>query len=81
VCQLFWIGELSFQGGVFQIFGLDFVVDEKGGLWLLEVNSSPSMEHSTPITTKLCEDVLEDLAKVKSPIDTQISCELPYYGI
>ena len=31
---------------------------------LLEVNSSPSMEHSTPITTELCAAVAEDTLKV-----------------
>ncbi|EGR31656.1 tubulin-tyrosine ligase family protein, putative [Ichthyophthirius multifiliis] len=31
----------------FEIYGYDFMVDENYNVWLLEVNSSPSMEHST----------------------------------
>ena len=32
--------------------------------WLLEINASPSMEHSTPITARLCTAVAEDTIKV-----------------
>ena len=31
--------------------------------WLIEINSSPSMSYSTPVTTVLCEKVLEDSIK------------------
>ena len=27
----------------FEIFGFDYMVDEKGGLWLIEVNTNPSL--------------------------------------
>ena len=33
-------------------------------VWLLEVNSSPSMEHSTPITEELCPRAFDDVFKV-----------------
>jgi tubulin monoglycylase TTLL3/8 len=31
----------------FEIFGYDFMVDTNYNVWLIEVNSSPSMEKST----------------------------------
>ena len=31
--------------------------------WLIEINSSPSMEASTAITAKLCHNVLDDTIK------------------
>ena len=31
------------MAGSFELFGLDFIVDEDGKVWLLEVNSDPSL--------------------------------------
>jgi D-alanine-D-alanine ligase-like ATP-grasp enzyme len=31
------------------MFGYDFMVDDKNGVWLIEVNSSPAMDYSTVI--------------------------------
>lgn len=50
--------------GSFDVYGLDFVLDTELNVWLLEINASPSMEHSTPITTRLCGEVAEDTMKV-----------------
>ena len=36
-----------------ELFGYDFMVDRDLNVWLIEVNSSPSMEYSTSITEKL----------------------------
>lgn len=30
-----------------ELFGYDFMIDSKFNTWLIEVNSSPSMEYST----------------------------------
>jgi hypothetical protein len=38
----------------FEIYGYDFMVDENYNVWLLEVNSSPSMEYSTVFIFILC---------------------------
>ncbi|KAK9857247.1 hypothetical protein WJX84_000093 [Apatococcus fuscideae] len=47
-----------------ELFGYDFVIDESLKAWLIEVNSSPSLEHSTPVTSTLCGDMIDDLFKV-----------------
>ena len=56
------LGERSTK--TFELFGLDFLVDENLCPWLLEVNSSPSMDYSTPVTKALVEAVLTDCIKV-----------------
>ena len=44
--------------------GYDFMVDENLNPWLIEINMSPSMEYSTPVTKKMVKQVLQDTAKV-----------------
>jgi tubulin monoglycylase TTLL3/8 len=48
----------------FEFFGYDFMVDEDFRVWLIEVNSSPSMDMGTPTTERLVRMVLTDLPKV-----------------
>lgn len=59
----------------FEFLGYDFMVDEDLKVWLIEVNSSPSMDHSTVsyntlspclqhVTERLVKMVLSDLPKV-----------------
>lgn len=47
-----------------EIFGFDLMVDSDYNTWLIEVNSSPSMEYSTEIKKRLVKMVMEDTTKV-----------------
>jgi tubulin monoglycylase TTLL3/8 len=40
------------------------MIDDRFNPWLIEVNSSPSMDYSTPVTRRLVKMVLEDTVKV-----------------
>jgi hypothetical protein len=40
------------------------MVDDNYNSWLIEVNSSPAMDYSTKVTTRLVKQVLKDTAKV-----------------
>ena len=48
----------------FEVFGFDFMLDEQLNVYLLEVNSSPSMEYSTAVTKNLVQKALKGLVSV-----------------
>ena len=54
-----------------ELYGYDLMVDENYKVWLIEINSSPSMDYSTVIiyfikhvTSKLVKECLHDIVKV-----------------
>ena len=49
---------------VFQIFGYDFMIDETGHPWLIEVNTNPSLEESSKLLCKLIPRMLDDAFKL-----------------
>ena len=57
-------GSVENRKGSTEIYGFDFMVDEDLKVWLIEINSSPAMDYSTPITTPLVKQVMEDTVKV-----------------
>ena len=50
--------------GSFQQVGYDMMIDENLNPWLIQVNSSPAMDYSTPITRRLVKMAMEDIAKI-----------------
>lgn len=47
-----------------ELFGYDVMLDENLNPWLIEINSSPAMDYSTPVTKRLVKEVMEDCIKV-----------------
>ena len=37
----------------FEIFGFDFIIDENFNTWLIEVNTNPCLEESSPLLAML----------------------------
>ncbi len=56
--------EAKTKGVHVELYGFDLLVDNNLKPWLIEVNSSPTMEYSTGITEVLCKKVMEDTMKV-----------------
>lgn len=49
-----------------EMFGYDFMIDTDFRPWLIEINSSPSMEHSTHVTSKLVPEALRGFGQLVS---------------
>lgn len=44
----------------FEIFGYDFIIDEFYNVWLIEVNTNPCIELSSPILCQLIPRMIND---------------------
>jgi hypothetical protein len=55
------------QCNSFELFGMDLLVDSSCRVWLLEVNSSPSMELDTPLDRLLKPQLIRDVVRVVQP--------------
>jgi len=50
--------------GSAELVGYDFMIDGKLNPWLIEVNMSPTMESSTPVTKRMVKNMLYDAGKL-----------------
>jgi D-alanine-D-alanine ligase-like ATP-grasp enzyme len=48
----------------FEVFGYDFIVDDKLNMWLIEVNTNPCIEESSPLLATIIPRMLNDAYKL-----------------
>jgi len=48
----------------FEIFGFDFMIDEDLKVWVIEINTNPCLEESSPILEELLPRMLDDAFKL-----------------
>lgn len=66
-CSLAFIsaqGVIEQQDSCFELFGCDVALDSLGHPWLLEVNTSPDLRHSTPSKKAITPTLVEDTMKI-----------------
>ena len=56
----FWKGS-----NVFEMFGLDFMLDDNMNLWFIECNSSPQLIGTSELKTKFLVKMLNDLFEIQ----------------
>lgn len=71
----------------FEIFGYDFIIDSELKPWLIEINTNPCLELSSPLLSQLIPRMLEDALSLtvdmlfpcpfKSPLETVSVLDLP----
>jgi hypothetical protein len=47
----------------FEIFGLDYMIDENFKVWLIEANTNPCLELSSPLLGRIIPGMLENAFK------------------
>lgn len=67
--------KLKAVGRGFEWLGFDFLVDEHHHVWLLEVNVSPDVSHSTRVTAELVPKATTDLLNVVLDPETSRSSD------
>ena len=48
----------------FEIFGLDFMIDKNFKVWLIEINTNPCLETSSPILRNVVSQLLDHSFKI-----------------
>ncbi|EAR87036.2 tubulin-tyrosine ligase family protein (macronuclear) [Tetrahymena thermophila SB210] len=48
----------------FELFGLDFMIDDDLKVWLIEVNANPCLEQSCPLLTKIIPPLIHNTLKI-----------------
>jgi tubulin polyglutamylase TTLL5 len=60
-------GAIGHQPNAFELLGFDVMLDDEARPWLLEVNSSPSLECDYPIDERLKTQLLADVMAIVAP--------------
>mmetsp|Transcript_14321 Transcript_14321/g.12154 ORF Transcript_14321/g.12154 Transcript_14321/m.12154 type:complete len:86 (-) Transcript_14321:192-449(-) len=48
----------------FEIFGLDFMIDQNLKVWLIEVNTNPDIQTSSPSLTRIIPPMIENALRL-----------------
>ena len=48
----------------FELFGMDFMIDEDGLVWLIEVNTNPCLSLSSPLLKMLIPRMVDDALRL-----------------
>jgi len=48
----------------FEIFGLDFMIDKNFKVWLIEINTNPCLETSSPLLVRLIPQMIQHAFRI-----------------
>ena len=61
--------DIPYCPSTFEMFGFDVIIDSNLKCWLLEINSSPSLERSNVLDDEIKLPLVKDILKVVDPIE------------
>ena len=61
--------DIPYCPSTFEMFGFDVIIDTNYRCWLLEINSSPSLERSNVLDDEIKLPLVQDIIKIIDPID------------
>ena len=61
----------------FEIFGYDILIDEKTNVWLIEINTNPCIEESSPLLKQYLYRMIDD--SLKLTLDKIYSSSFNFY--
>ena len=61
--------DIPYCPSTFEMFGFDVIIDSNYRCWLLEINSSPSLERSNVLDDEIKIPLVEDIIKIVDPAD------------
>ena len=66
VCLNGALGKLNpnSRTGCFEVFGFDFIVDSEFCVWLIECNTNPCIELSSPLLERLVPEMLSEALEI-----------------
>ena len=60
--------DIPFTPSCFELFGYDIIIDDNLDCWLLEVNSSPSLERTNVLDDQIKLQLVEDVINIVDPL-------------
>ena len=61
--------DIPYCPSTFEMFGFDVIIDSNLKCWLLEINSSPSLERSNVLDDEIKLPLVQDIIKIVDPIE------------
>jgi hypothetical protein len=61
--------ETPYSPATFELFGYDVIIDTNLECWLLEINSSPSLERSNVLDDQVKLQLVEDVLNIVDPVN------------